>query len=363
MPQPLDRVFPSPRQINRHKLHGPILLSTPESTANPTRQLHRLAVLAVCLVWPLIWIGGLVTTYDAGMAVPDWPATYGYNMFLYPYETWLFGPFDLFIEHGHRLLAAVVGFVAIGCVAIAFRTESRRWVRGLTVGLLVAVVLQGALGGVRVLLSDRHFAMIHGCVGPAFFALCVVAAAVTGRSWWLAGRDDGKDDDLIPPGKAILFLTGLLVLTAYVQLVLGAQLRHLHPTTRPSWFTMMVALHVMTAAGLWLLTALAWAGLRRCGDLTLSRPGLLLIGLVAVQIVLGVGTWVVNYGWPVFLQWFPGAQGFLLRSKGFTDSLIVTSHVATGSLILAVCTLIFVRTLRIRSVRIRSSRQYKPIPT
>ena len=53
--------------------------------------LHRLAVLSVCLVWPLIWVGGLVTTYDAGMAVPDWPGTYGYNLFLYPLSTWLFG--------------------------------------------------------------------------------------------------------------------------------------------------------------------------------------------------------------------------------------------------------------------------------
>jgi cytochrome c oxidase assembly protein subunit 15 len=65
----------------------------------PAKTLHRLAVLAVCLVWPLIWVGGLVTTYDAGMAVPDWPGTYGYNLFLYPLTTWVYGPFDLLIEH------------------------------------------------------------------------------------------------------------------------------------------------------------------------------------------------------------------------------------------------------------------------
>ena len=64
----------------------------------PGQLVHRLSVLLVCLVWPLIWVGGLVTTYDAGMAVPDWPGTYGYNLFLYPYNTWLLGPFDLFIE-------------------------------------------------------------------------------------------------------------------------------------------------------------------------------------------------------------------------------------------------------------------------
>tara|TARA_R110002049_G_scaffold2750_8_gene22296 strand:+ start:254637 stop:255635 length:999 start_codon:yes stop_codon:yes gene_type:complete len=317
----------------------------------PSHRIHRLAVLAVCLVWPLIWIGGLVTTYDAGMAVPDWPATYGYNLFLYPYKTWLLGPFDLFIEHGHRLLGAVVGFVAIAIVIAAVRTEHRIWVRWLAVGLLVAVILQGMLGGFRVLLGDRTVAMIHGCFGPAFFALCVATAAVTSRFWWSV---DELDDSKRIPGKGLIALSGLLLATAYIQLVLGAQLRHLQPDTRPGWFTMMVAMHVMTAVGLWLLTALAWLRLRRCGDLTLSRPGLLLIGLVALQIILGVGTWVVNYGWPSFLQWVPGSTGFLLRSKGFIDSLIVTSHVATGSLILAICTLIFVRSLRIRSVRSRS---------
>ena len=105
------------------------------SKVPPARLLHRLAVLAVCLVWPLIWVGGLVTTFDAGMAVPDWPATYGYNLFLYPYKTWLLGPFDLFIEHGHRLLGAVVGMVAIGIVIAAFWRDPRRWVGWLAVGL------------------------------------------------------------------------------------------------------------------------------------------------------------------------------------------------------------------------------------
>ena len=63
---------------------------------------HRLAVVLVCATFPLIWVGGLVTTYEAGMAVPDWPTTYGYNLFLYPWQTWILGPWDLFIEHGHR---------------------------------------------------------------------------------------------------------------------------------------------------------------------------------------------------------------------------------------------------------------------
>ena len=77
-------------------------------------QPHRWAVGGACATFPLIWVGGLVTKYDAGMAVPDWPSTFGYNLFLYPWTTWLFGPWDLFIEHGHRLLGALVGMLTIG---------------------------------------------------------------------------------------------------------------------------------------------------------------------------------------------------------------------------------------------------------
>ncbi len=309
------------------------------------RWLHRLAVLAVCLVWPLIWVGGLVTTYDAGMAVPDWPNTYGYNLFLYPYKTWLLGPFDLFIEHGHRLLGAIVGAVAIGIVSLSYLSETRRWVFLLSIGMLIAVIGQGVLGGMRVVLGDRTLAMVHGCFGPAFFALCVAMTAVTSR-WW--SREKLRAVSVATIGKGKIFLVSSLVAVSYTQLILGAQLRHAQPDATPGRFTMTVAFHVMIAFLLWILTAAAWRVLRRCGDLTLSRPALSLIGLVGLQILLGLGTWVVNYGWPGFLDWVPGAAGFLLRSKGFADSIIVTAHVATGSLILGVATLELVRLLRVR---------------
>ena len=84
-----------------------------------SRVVHALAVTLTLAVFPLIWVGGLVTTYDAGMAVPDWPNTYGYNMFAYPASTWLFGPFDLLVEHSHRLLGTVAGLLSIGLVVAA----------------------------------------------------------------------------------------------------------------------------------------------------------------------------------------------------------------------------------------------------
>ena len=316
----------------------------------PTQGLHRLAVLAVCLVWPLIWVGGLVTTYDAGMAVPDWPGTYGYNLFLYPLDTWLFGPFDLFIEHGHRLLGAVVGLVAIFIVVAAQRHETRRWVRVLSVLLLAMVIAQGLLGGMRVILGDRTLAMVHGCVGPAFFAFCVATSVVTSRVWWRGASNAEKRPT---HGRGRLFLCFLLLIFSYTQIVLGARVRHILPDALPGQFTATVAQHVTVAVLLWIFSILAFIKLRGCGDLTLVRPMRALVLSVHVQILLGVGTWVVNYGWPGILgsnviQTIPGAANYLIHAKGFGDSIVVTAHVAVGSLILAVATMLFLRLLRSR---------------
>ena len=311
----------------------------------PARWLHRLCVLAVCLVWPLIWVGGLVTTYDAGMAVPDWPGTYGYNLFLYPLSTWLFGPFDLFIEHGHRLLGAVVGFVSIAMVVAAFKHEHRRWVIALTVAILVAVVSQGALGGIRVLLGDRTIAMIHGCFGPVVFVMCCVAASVTSFRWW---QRTYRERSPRPLGWFVIFIASLLVVLSYTQLVLGAQVRHVQPMTTPRMFTLLVALHITCAFVLWTLTPILWLLVRRCGDLTLSRPSGWLIWFVGVQILLGTGTWIVNYGWPSVLAFLPIGEDFLVQSKGFIDSIIVTAHVAFGSLILATGAVVLLQVFRQR---------------
>jgi cytochrome c oxidase assembly protein subunit 15 len=179
----------------------------------------------------------------------------------------------------------------------------------------------------------------------------MVMMAVTSRKWWQATK---QSDQATAIGKRTVFFAGFVVAVSYTQLVLGAQLRHVQPDAPPSRFTLIVALHVVTAFLLWTMTAALWRAARRCGDLTLSRPASSLIGLVGVQILLGLGTWVVNYGWPGFLLWAPGATGFLLRSKGFADSVIVTAHVATGALILGVAALELVRLLRVRWCRMHS---------
>src|SRR5258705_9183399 len=176
--------------------------------------LHRIALLTACATFPLIFMGGLVTSHGAGMSVPDWPNSYGYNMFLFPPRFWVGG---ILYEHTHRLMATVVGFLSIVLAIYAWRVEKRQWVRNLALAVLGAVILQGVLGGLRVVLVKLHLAIVHACFAQAFFCLTPLMAMVTSR-WWI-------DSMPMEAGKwrSRLVILGLIATGAiYTQLILGA---------------------------------------------------------------------------------------------------------------------------------------------
>ncbi len=306
---------------------------------------HRLAVLLVCATFPLIWVGGLVTTYDAGMAVPDWPNTYGHNLFLYPWSTWISGPWDLLIEHGHRLLGAIVGLLMILLLIVVWRQDRRRWVRWLAVGCLALVILQGLLGGGRVLMDDLLLARIHGCTGPLFFLSCVALAAVT-SAWWRssAATVDGAAARLQKPAWVALGL-------GIAQLILGSHLRHLPANWSPSTFRGLAVIHLLVAA--MLFVQVVWLTLRCWRDAEsrrlplLWRPATAISLLVALQIVLGIGTWIVKYSWPTWLPRPANFRTFTVQAESMTQAVTVTAHVAVGSLILATALLLALRATRL----------------
>ncbi|MBM4001676.1 MAG: cytochrome oxidase assembly protein [Planctomycetes bacterium] len=303
----------------------------------------RWAIVLACATFPLIWVGGLVTTYDAGMAVPDWPTTYGHNMFAYPVLDWLRGPWDMFIEHGHRLLGSLVGMIAIGLNVSVFRNERRGWLRVLAVVALLAVISQGVLGGMRVRFDNRQLAMIHGCFGPAFFAFAVAYACFLSPDWSKvsAGRLDRS-------GQRILRLSAVLVVLTYLQLILGASMRHLTSQISPDFFRILVIFHLINAlaiaAHIAVLRVRIAANFPRVLGLLLPVRGVLY--LVSVQLALGVGTWVVKYGWPEWVSNWDFAAGYLIAAKSHSQSMTVTAHVAIGSLILAASVLLLAQTAR-----------------
>jgi cytochrome c oxidase assembly protein subunit 15 len=293
-----------------------------------------------CATFPLIWIGSLVTTYQAGMAVPDWPNTYGYNLFLYPLSTWIAGPFDLFIEHGHRLLGALVGLIAIALVISVFCSRQSSLHRVLAVVALVGVCFQGALGGMRVLLDARTLAMIHGCVGPAFFAYATTLALVTSPRWKSVAEP--TSDAFSARVQRLGVFTALLV---FIQLVLGAQLRHTPIDVGVAFFRTALYFHLLVAVALFAhaILLLKAASQSMTASHALGPRPLALVGLLLLQIGLGAGTWVVKYGFPQWLGEHAWTAGYTVARENFWNSLVVTAHVGIGSAILALSTSIAIR--------------------
>lgn len=306
---------------------------------------HRIALLLGFTAFPLIWMGGLVTTWDAGMAVPDWPNTYGYNMFAYPVYDWLAGPFDLKIEHGHRLLGSLAGIWSIVLLVVTWRTTADRTLRWYAVALLALVIVQGALGGVRVLRDSRTFAQVHGCVGPAFFAAVCGFAVLTGR-WWQ--RRTGLSRPFVRGGLVHVVALAMLA-GSFLQLVLGTLLRHMPEQGSPTSFALLVWLHVsgalcILAGTLLFLLASFW---RRFRDTGLRGPLVLAGLLVLAQIGLGLATWVVKFGWPAWMERWEFAAAWTIPERTFLQSNLVTLHVVTGSLIVANWTVVAFRLWRV----------------
>ncbi len=310
--------------------------------AGASRWPRRAAVALVCATFPLIWVGGLVTSYEAGMAVHDWPTTFGYNMFLYPITDWLRGPRDVFIEHGHRLLASFVGMLTIGVVLVFWRCEPRRWVRRLAYATLAAVILQGLLGGLRVIEDKRAMALAHGCVAQLFFALTVSLAAVS-SCWWKDASETSRNA-IIPGELARLSSLSLTTaLLAYLQVVLGAVQRHFHQG---------IVFHLLLASAL--TVQIVWLAVRIFKSAPrqpqLVRPAVALLTMIAVQLGLGTAAWVVNHGWPVWFADYDWAAGYVVGAYSHTQIWSTTAHVAVGALIFGTTWLLALRTLRLRFV-------------
>jgi cytochrome c oxidase assembly protein subunit 15 len=183
--------------------------------------LHRFAVLTAIATLFLICSGGMVTSKGVGLAVPDWPTTFGYNMFLFPVSRWVGG---IFFEHTHRLIASTVGFLTIILALWIWRKDGRRWLRNLGFAALGAVILQGVLGGLRVTLLKDEIGVFHACLAQAYFGMLIVIALATSRFWrGLAGAAQHA----VPTKKLARIVIGTTMFI-FLQLGLGATMRHQH---------------------------------------------------------------------------------------------------------------------------------------
>jgi cytochrome c oxidase assembly protein subunit 15 len=260
------------------------------------------------------------------MAFRDWLTADGTFMPLYP---WLSSAGDKFIEHGHRLLAMLAGVLTIGLVIVCRRCEPRRWVRLYSVGLLAGVVLQGVLGGMRVVFDERVLALVHGCVGPLFFAAAAGLVVVTSRSWSEDARSEIVNNRLVR-------LAAATAVIAYLQLVLGAVVRHsphMLGDGAATIFQTAVYFHLLLAAVVTfhvVVLAAKCVVSRQCTPAALG-----LVGLILLQVLLGASSWVVRYGMPSWATRLMGETGHFNRASDFASAAILAGHGAIGALIVA----------------------------
>jgi cytochrome c oxidase assembly protein subunit 15 len=282
--------------------------------------LHRFAVLTACCTWCLIIAGALVTGNEAGLAVPDWPLSYGS----------LTPPMvgGIFFEHGHRLIAATVGLLTVILALWLWRNEPRQSVRRLGWLALGTVIAQGILGGITVLFFlPAAISIAHGCLAQAFFCMVVSLAWVTSIHW-----RENTTPKLDEPDNLPLRQLGLLALAGvYIQLMFGAYLRHLKSG---------ITLHVVGA--LFVVLLIIWVFIRVSGRYAhvaaLFRPAVLLILLLIAQLFLGIGS-----------LW----MRMITRNAVQPERLAVattTAHVAVGALLLGTVLILTLEAFRLLAV-------------
>ncbi|MGH2567818.1 MAG: COX15/CtaA family protein, partial [Bacteroidota bacterium] len=179
------------------------------------KRLHWFAVFTAIGTFCLIIAGGLVTSTGSGLAVPDWPLSYGQLM-----PPMVGG---IFYEHSHRLVATTVGLLTIIITIWIWKKEQRRWVKILGLFTLATIVVQGALGGLTVLMMlPTAVSVTHATLAQTFFCLVSTIALVTSR-WWTQTINVKLT---IHPNKTTLILSISISFIVYIQLVLGALVRH-----------------------------------------------------------------------------------------------------------------------------------------
>jgi len=295
--------------------------------------LHRFAKFLVACTVLLILAGSLVTSHDAGLSVPDWPTSYGWNMFTFPPSMWVA---NIFYEHGHRLIASSVGFLTIIMAAWLWIAEPRRWLKWFGVAALGAVIAQGLLGGLTVLFYlPAAVSTAHAGLAEIFFCMTVAIALFTSRTW-IDGYGGAADDALV---RRLATTTTVLV---YLQILIGATMRHTGAGLAIPDFPLMfggivpdhwdarIAIHFAHRVGALVVTVLVIATTvavfsRQSDRAELARPAALIVALVAAQITLGA--------WTVLSRRDPWINSF---------------HVVVGALVLTTSLVITLRTWRSR---------------
>lgn len=264
--------------------------------------LHRFAVLLSASTLFLIFVGGLVTSTGSGLAVPDWPLSYGQ----------LFPPMvgGILYEHGHRMVASAVGFLTVVLALWLWRRERRSWVRKLGALAVTTVVCQGILGGITVLfLLPTAVSVSHAGLAQIFFCLTVALAVFTSPRWQaesLLLEDHAPTARVNDAGPGLRVLSSVATAAIYIQILAGALMRHTgsglaipdfplaYGRFVPPFFTRQILIHYFHRAGAVAVTvlviSLAVRVWRSPSTALLRRAAIALVAALALQVFLGAET-------------------------------------------------------------------------
>lgn len=251
------------------------------------RGLNRFAIAVACATFFLIIAGALVTSNDAGLATPDWPLSNGQ---VFPKMVG-----NLFWEHGHRMVATTVGMLTIVLLIYILRKEKRKWVRKLGIFALLAVIAQGLLGGLTVkLMLPLAVSTAHATLAQLFFCTTVSLAVFTSRSW-IRAQPWMEENGTVP----LRYLCTAALVTIFLQLIIGATLRH-SATWDQHLPTELILAHIGGALAVTIMLGSAClAVLRRHKDEKfLTRPALIAMLLLVVQLSLGIAAYITRLASP-----------------------------------------------------------------
>ena len=298
---------------------------------------HRFTIFVAALAFLLIVAGGLVTSNNAGLAVPDWPTSFGH---LFKIPKMIGG---VKFEHGHRMIAEFVGLLTIIAAAWTWFVDKRRWMRVLTIGAVLGVIVQGVIGGIGVrLMLPPWVSSLHAAFGQTMFCALAAIAVFTGRSWLLEPKEKIARKEARPLLRHSWMLIGFL----YLQLILGAGFRHVWTKWGPSgsnhWpankiihvFLYPHILNALLVAGLVLYVSLRT--LTRHSIIPhLRRPASWMLYLLITQLVLGISAYVVRV-----------IQGVNESQPTMSLVAVTVAHLAVGALILALAVVLTIQAYR-----------------
>jgi heme a synthase len=287
---------------------------------NPyNRWLPRFACLLAFATFLLICAGATVTSHRAGLAVPDWPTTYGSFMFSFPVSKWVG---NIRYEHVHRLIASVVGMLTMVLTFWLVRKEPRRWVRRLGIAALGVVIAQGVLGGLTVkLMLPPPISIAHASLAEAFFCITMALALVTSKHWMEASLAFETVDAGLIQRFALISTIAI-----YLQIILGATIRHSESGVLAHIIGAVVVFGCVTTS---MVIALVTRKQKE-----FMRSTVLLFSLVMAQVALGLVTLMVRV---------PKNSDVQLSA---IQIIMPTLHLALGALILATSLAITLKTYR-----------------